>query len=864
MKRTIVNAGVVLPVCVGAVGTNYIYSKNQAITLLYPSFFRTVLKSPFLITLLTISFACVARAGVAIGPSGSGVITFLTAPAVSDWSTRSLAGTDDNYPTAASLDAAVNGPTNAASTIINPLIDLSPTNPPAQNALAVWTSGGNAYVQTRPTGIGATELMATLQNDTGSNVTGLTISYTLAAAGTARSEQVASHQVYYSLTGAAGSWTKIAGLSDATAGTVNGVVPFPGTWAPGSVAYLLWVDDNSTNGTDNAWTIDNVSIGAGVGTFQMAVTLTSPTNTQHFTSAGGIPANVPIAVTATASSPVTNVAVFTNGVLAFNDGAAPYSGNVTLPIGTHRIHARGANSTEMAYSLTNTIIVKEEFAHYLGGTLTESFDSMGSTTETPVGWYVGGALPVNGSVVTVGTGSSGASSAIMGWNYGTSTSDPDRALGTAPTSTDRNIAVRIVNDTAQTIFACEIRYDGEVWRNYTNAVGGFISNMVSVDLGASWVNTGFDFEQPATTPRTQPQTAVNGHNALNRVADIGGTFLLPVPVPPGGVIYIRWHDFNDASITDGGLAINNFRFSAVGGNARPVLMPVADITTTVGVQLSVTNTAYDSDVPAQNLTFLLAAAPAGATLSSSGVLRWKPGIADAGTTNTVSVGVMDDGVPSLAATQTFRVRVRDYVSSSLGTFVVRAGDTGSIPIRIFSSAAVSRLTFGLLHPPNVLSNPAVTPLAPQIAYARLFQLNPSSSFVQITNYLGQTYQGTQDVALLTFSTAPGQRSGFVTLLITNVQARRVDGTLIANTVVQSGRVIIVGDEPLVEAIVRNDGQRAVIVYGQAGATYQIQSAPSMALGQPWQTDGQITLPAMSASMDVTSTNRAVFYRAMEL
>jgi hypothetical protein len=822
----------------------------------------TLVKSLFLALLALLASVFMARGAISIGPSGSGVISFTAAPAVADWSTRTLAGTDDSYANAAALDAAVNGPTNAANTISNPLIDFSPTNPPAQNALASWTSGGNMYVQTRPTGNGATELMATLQNNTGSNVTGLTITYTLGAAGTIRVEQVASHQVYYSLSGAAGSWTKIPTLSDAVAGTVSGPAPFASAWPPGSTAYLLWVDDNSTNGTDHAWTIDNFSAGALFGALPMTVTLTTPTNTQHFTSSSGTPATVPLAATATASSPATNVAFFTNGVLALNDATAPYSGSVALPIGTHTIHARAANGTEMAYSSTNTIIVKEEFVHFTGGTLTESFDGMAAGTETPAGWYVSGGLPVNGSVVTVGTGSAGASASIFGWNYGTSTSDTDRALGVAPTSTERNIAVRIINDSGQPITACEIRYDGEVWRNYTNAVGGWITNMVSVDLGANWVSTGFDFEQPATVPRTQPQGAVNGHLAASRVANVGGTVTLPAPVPPGGVIYIRWHDFNDASVTDGGLAINNFRFTAGVGNARPVLASVADVTTTVGVLVTITNTASDADLPPQQLTFGLVSAPAGATLSNR-VFRWRPGVANAGTTNTIAVSVTDNGTPNLSATQTFKVIVRDYVSSGLGTFVVRAGDTGAVPIRIYSSAGLARLSFRVMYPPNVLSNLGVTALVPQIASARLVPLSATSSVVILTNYLGQVLQGTQEIALLTFSTVPNQGSAFVPLVINSVQALRADGTAISDIGVQGGRIVIIGNEPLVEATLRGDGQRSVIVYGKAGTVYEIQSAPSMdALS--WQSEGEILLPTMSGTLDVNSTNRTVFYRAMEL
>jgi len=58
--------------------------------------------------------------------------------------------------------------------------------------------------------------MATLQNNTGNAATALTIEYDLGelnAAGPTVVEELPGHQVYYSLTGSANSWTLIPALS---------------------------------------------------------------------------------------------------------------------------------------------------------------------------------------------------------------------------------------------------------------------------------------------------------------------------------------------------------------------------------------------------------------------------------------------------------------------------------------------------------------------------------------------------------------------------------------------------------------------------------------------------------------------------
>ncbi len=129
-----------------------------------------------------------------------------------------------------------------------------------------------------------------------------------------------------------------------------------------------------------------------------------------------------------------------------------------------------------------------------------------------------------------------------------------------------------------------ITFDGEVWRNYTNAADGWLTNFVSYDSGATWVATGFDFDQPAAL-RVEPQGAVNGNDTANRVAGLGGSITPPAPIAPGASIYVRWQDFNGAGITDGGLAVDNFTFQATGFS--PSTLSVTITSPTAGQQIPV-------------------------------------------------------------------------------------------------------------------------------------------------------------------------------------------------------------------------------------------------------------------------------------
>ena len=124
---------------------------------------------------------------------------------------------------------------------------------------------------------------------------------------------------------------------------------------------------------------------------------------------------------------------------------------------------------------------------------------------------------------------------------------------------------------------------------------------------------------------------------------------------------------------------------SVNDNTAPVLTVSGNQTTDVGVTLNLTNSATDSDAPAQTLTFSLLAAPANAVINSrSGVVTWRPIVTQVNSTNRFSVRVADSGTPSMSATQSFFVAVAPLtpprfsaVSAVGGVLVLQvSGDSG--------------------------------------------------------------------------------------------------------------------------------------------------------------------------------------------
>jgi len=81
--------------------------------------------------------------------------------------------------------------------------------------------------------------------------------------------------------------------------------------------------------------------------------------------------------------------------------------------------------------------------------------------------------------------------------------------------------------------------------------------------------------------------------------------------------------------------------------------------------LEVTNTATDTDSPANTLTYELIVKPVGAAISAAGVITWTPTEAQGPGTYTLTTVVTDDGTPQLSATNSFAVAVTEANSEPI-------------------------------------------------------------------------------------------------------------------------------------------------------------------------------------------------------
>lgn len=267
--------------------------------------------------------------------------------------------------------------------------------PPAASGTAGYNDTGK-NLQTRPTGVKMAVIMARLTNNSGASATSVTLGYDLIQHAIL-AEEVPRFRVYYSLTGAASSWTYVPAWSATNSGTVNSNVTLASSWNVDSPLYLLFADENGSSSPDTANQIDNFSFGVSGPAVQLPVAIAS--QPQNITVNEGQPAT--FAVVAGGNPPTT---------FQWYRGAAPIAGatnaSYTL-VGTLApdngvlFSVVAANvASNLSYSATSSVALLTVIADIdppvllgaqlmgLNNILLSFSESISETTATNLGHYV--------------------------------------------------------------------------------------------------------------------------------------------------------------------------------------------------------------------------------------------------------------------------------------------------------------------------------------------------------------------------------------------------------------------------------------------------------------------------------------------
>ena len=123
--------------------------------------------------------------------------------------------------------------------------------------------------------------------------------------------------------------------------------------------------------------------------------------------------------------------------------------------------------------------------------------------------------------------------------------------------------------------------------------------------------------------------------------------------PSTNTITIRVTDNGTSALSDA----KSFTVIVNEVNQAPVLTGITNRTVSIGSVVSFKAEAHDDDLPLQTLTFLLGSgAPAGAAIEPlTGLFSWIPTTAG---TNTIVLGVNDNGNPQMSAVQSFIIVVK--------------------------------------------------------------------------------------------------------------------------------------------------------------------------------------------------------------
>lgn len=149
---------------------------------------------------------------------------------------------------------------------------------------------------------------------------------------------------------------------------------------------------------------------------------------------------------------------------------------------------------------------------------------------------------------------------------------------------------------------------------------------------------------------SQPAIIANGALLFTSATNANGSAIVTVQLHDNGGTA---NGGADTSVTQ------TFTINVTPVNDAPVLAPIENRTIHQGFLLTIANTASDVDSPANQLTFSLAQAPAGAVIDpSTGVFHWTPATEQGNSTNQIAVVVTDNGSPPLSDSRSFDVIVR--------------------------------------------------------------------------------------------------------------------------------------------------------------------------------------------------------------
>jgi hypothetical protein len=254
--------------------------------------------------------------------------------------------------------------------------------------------------------------------------------------------------------------------------------------------------------------------------------------------------------------------------------------------------------------------------------------------------------------------------------------------------------------------------------------------------------------------------------------------------------------------------------------------------------------------------------PVAASISPDGVFTWKTSLADAGTSQQITIWAVDGNNRSNSITHT--VTVPNYFSVILDPTPSKTSDPITIPLSIYSSVPMLSFWFDIKCGSELLTNWSIITTNPLIKAATATTFTDGTGEIRVDFIPNQAVQGLVNIGTLSAQTISDKP--FVSLAqIGYLYYQRANGIWTADAVASATnlpRIVAVGAQALLDLQLNEPPNATLMLYGEPGV-YQLFSATDLTPPLAWTPVSSFELTNFSYAMPINlNLQQALFFKAV--
>lgn len=195
----------------------------------------------------------------------------------------------------------------------------------------------------------------------------------------------------------------------------------------------------------------------------------------------------------------------------------------------------------------------------------------------------------------------------------------------------------------------------------------------------------------------------------------------------------------------------------------------------------------------------------------------------------------------------------------LGSTIVQVGRTSNVPLTLSSSVGITNLNWTFLAPSNRFGNFTFAFTNVSIATSIVRVLDAARAGFTLITKPAQTLPGSSQLGTVSFTALPGD-SGFVPVVPVDILAQKTDGTFAGNIAGTPGRVVVIGDEPLLEAWKDTNSVPMLTLYGNPGSNYMLYFSTNLS-STNWLPNRSVQMTNLQQFFNINHTAPQMYIRA---